>query len=398
MPAAIPDGTVPFGYHIGMSRIALIGGFGDLVVKLRAPLIRALRAAGHEVVVCVPAPSDAARPGVEAGLRDLGARLVIAPLDRTGTNLVSELTARNFYAEFMRAERPDAVLAYNPKPIFYAVTAARRAGVPRVAAMVTGLGYAFTSRELRAKALALVAMRLYRRAFSAADCVMFQNPDDEGLFGRLGLLGGVRDVRVVPGSGVDLERFQSVPILDRPSRVDFLFAGRLLRDKGLGEYVEAARALRALRTDASRFRFQLAGFTDGNPSSATAAELEAWSRAGDVEFLGRLEDVRPALAACSVFVIPSHREGLPMAALEAMATGRAVVAGDVAGCRSVVEDGVNGLLVPPGSAPALAVAMEQFLEDPSLAVSMGRASRERAEQLFDSRAVCRRVIEAVLGA
>jgi glycosyltransferase involved in cell wall biosynthesis len=397
VPSAVPVGVPSFGYHIAMSRIALIGGFGDLVVKLRGPLVRALRSAGHEVVVCVPAPSEEARAGVESGLRELGARLVVAPLDRTGTNLISELTARNFYAEFMKAERPDAVLAYNPKPIFYAVTAARRAGVPRVAAMVTGLGYAFTSRDVKAKALALVAMRLYRRAFAAADCVMFQNPDDLGLFGRLGLLGAARDARVVPGSGVDLERFQQVPILEPPSRVDFLFAGRLLRDKGLGEFVEAARALRALRTDAARFRFQLAGFTDGNPSSATAAEIDGWSRAGIVEHLGRLEDVRPALAACSVFVIPSFREGLPMAALEAMATGRAVVAGDVAGCRSVVEDGVNGLLVPPGSAPALAVAMEQFLEDPSLVVSMGRASRERAERLFDSRSVCRQVVDSLLG-
>ena len=380
-----------------MPRIALIGGFGDLVVKLRGPLIRALRGAGHEVVVCVPAPSAAARPGVEAGLRELGARLVEAPLDRTGTNLLSELGARNFYAEFMRAERPDAVLAYNPKPVFYAVPAARRAGVPRIAAMVTGLGYAFTSREIKAKALAVVAMRLYRRALPAADCVMFQNSDDRELFERLGLLGAARDVQVVPGSGVDLERFQRVPIMEAPSRIDFLYAGRLLRDKGVGEFVEAARALRALRTDPSRFRFQLAGFTDGNPSSVTGDEIDRWTRAGDVEFLGRLEDVRPSLAACSVFVIPSHREGLPMAALEAMATGRAVVAGDVAGCREVVADGENGILVPPGSAPALAVAMEQFLEDPALTVSMGRASRERAERLFDSRVVCRRVMESLLG-
>ena len=381
-----------------MARVALIGGFGDLVVKLRGPLVRALRAAGHEVIVCVPAPSDAARPGVEAGLRELGARLVMAPLDRTGTNLLSELAARDFYAGFMRSERPDAVLAYNPKPIFHAVPAARRAGVPRVAAMVTGLGYAFTSRDVRARALAVVAMRLYRRALALADCVMFQNADDLELFDRLGLLGAVRDSRIVPGSGVDLERFPAVPVLDRPSRVDFLFAGRLLRDKGVREYVDAARALRAMRTDSDRFRFQLAGFTDGNPSSVTDDDVEGWSRAGTVEHLGRLEDVRPALAACSVFVIPSLREGLPMAALEAMATGRAVVACDVAGCRAVVEDGLNGILVPPGSAPALAVAMEQFLEDPSLVISMGRASRERAERLFDSRDVSRRVVEALLGA
>jgi glycosyltransferase involved in cell wall biosynthesis len=380
-----------------MARIALIGGFGDLVVKLRGSLVGALRAAGHEVVVCVPAPSAEARPGVEAGLRQLGARLVEAPLDRTGTNPLGELAVRRFYADFMRRERPDAVLAYNPKPVFYAVPAARRAGVPRVAAMISGLGYAFTSKDVRARALAIVAMRLYRKALPAADCVIFQNADDQEFFQRLGLLAGCRDARRIPGSGVDLARFASVPIIDAPSRIDFLFAGRLLRDKGLADFVEAARALRALRTDDHRFRFQVAGFVDANPSSVTREELDGWVASGAIEHLGRLEDVRPALAACSVFVLPSYREGMPMAVLEAMATGRAIVAGDVAGCRDAVADGENGILVPPGAPAALAIAMEQFIEDPSMVVRMGRASRERAERLFDSRRVNADVVSALLG-
>jgi glycosyltransferase involved in cell wall biosynthesis len=145
-------------------------------------------------------------------------------------------------------------------------------------------------------------------------------------------------------------------------------------------------------------RFQLAGFVDRNPSSVSEAEVDGWVRSGAVEFLGRLEDPRPALAACSVFVLPSRREGLPMAILEAMATGRAIVAGDAPGCRSVVEDGVNGILVPPGAPAALAVAMEQFLEDPSLVVSMGHASRARAERLYDSRRVAVEAAATVLGA
>lgn len=375
-----------------MARIAIVGGFGDLVAKLRGTLIAALRARGHEVVVCVPAPGPEAREGVERSLRDLGARLVEAPLDRTGTNPLNELAVRNFYAEFMERERPDAVLAYNPKPVFYAVPAARRAGVPRVVAMISGLGYAFASRELKARALAVVAMRLYRKALPLADSVVFQNSDDEELFARLGLLAGVREHSVVPGSGVDLSRFAFVPIVDAPSRIDFLFAGRLLRDKGLADFVEAARALRALRTDASRFRFQVAGMIDSNPSAVTLDEVRSWAADGTIEWLGRLEDVRPALGACGVFVLPSYREGMPMAALEAMSTGRAVVATDVAGCRDAVADGESGFLVPPGAPAALAVAMEQFLEDPALVVQMGRASRERAERMFDSRAVNAKVV------
>ncbi len=379
-----------------MPRIALVGGFGDLVVKLRGSLIAALRAAGHEVVVCVPAPSAEARPGVEAGLRELGARLVESPLVRSGTNPLGELALATWYADFMRRERPDAVLAYNPKPVFYAVPAARRAGVSTVVAMISGLGYAFTSQELKARALALVAMSLYRRSLPLADRVVFQNADDRQMFEHLGLLGGVRDVQQIPGSGVDLARFAEAP-LPAGGRVEFLFVGRLLRDKGVVDFVDAARALRALRTDDERFGFRIAGFLDENPSGVARAELDQWTRSGTVEWLGRLEDVRPALAACAVFVLPSHREGMPMAALEAMSTGRAVVTCDVAGCREAVVDGESGILVPPRAPAALAVAMEQFLEDPTLASRMGRAARARAEREFDSVKVNARMM-AALGA
>jgi glycosyltransferase involved in cell wall biosynthesis len=225
--------------------------------------------------------------------------------------------------------------------------------------------------------------------------VVFQNSDDQELFSRLGLLAVAKRVERIPGSGVDLSRFSAVPIDAAPARVEFLFVGRMLRDKGVADFVEAARALRALRTDGDRFGFTVAGFLDSNPSSISAADLDQWVQSGAVRSLGRLEDVRPALAACSVFVLPSFREGMPMAVLEAMATGRAVVAGDVAGCRDAVTDGENGFLVPPGAPAALAVALEQFLEDPSLVVRMGRASRERAEREFDSRAVNARMIQAM---
>lgn len=378
-----------------MARVALIGGFGDLVVKLRGSLIGALRAAGHEVIVCVPPPSAEARAGVEGGLHSLGARLVESPLDRTGTNIASELAARAFYGDFMRRERPDAVLAYNPKPIFYAVPAARRAGIRHISAMVTGLGYAFTSTDLKARVLATIAMRLYRRALPMAGSVIFQNDDDRQFFEHLGLLAGVRDVHRIPGSGVDLAHFPHVPLDASSGITTFLFAGRLLRDKGLLDFVEAARALRALRTDESSFRFRIAGMMDSNPSAVSAADVDQWTRGGMVEYVGRLEDVRPALAACTVFVLPSYREGMPMAILEAMATGRAVVTTDVPGCRETIVDGESGTLVPPGAPAALAVALEQFLEDRTLAARMGAVARARAEREFDSRAVNARVVKAL---
>lgn len=378
-----------------MAHIALVGGFGDLVVKLRGTLIEALRKAGHQVTVCVPQPSAAAQAGVHRGLKELGARLVESPLDRSGTSIRGELALRSFYTEFMKTERPDAVIAYNPKPIFHAIPAARRAGISRSIAMVTGLGYAFTSHDLRARLLSLVAMRLYRRALPLAGCVVFQNSDDRTYFQHLGLLAAVRNVRTLPGSGVDLEHFLSVPIVDRPERIDFLYLGRYLKDKGIVDFVDAARALQQLRSDSHRFRFMIAGFTDENPSSVTAEEVQQWVRTGIIHDLGRVDDPRPVLAGCSVFVLPSHGEGMPMAVLEAMATGRAVVTTSVAGCRETIVDGESGILAPPAAPSALAVAMEQFLEEPELVVSMGLAARRRAESHFDSRVVNQQVIAAL---
>jgi glycosyltransferase involved in cell wall biosynthesis len=145
--------------------------------------------------------------------------------------------------------------------------------------------------------------------------VIFQNDDDRQFFEHLGLLAGVRDVHRIPGSGVDLAHFPHVPLEAASGITTFLFAGRLLRDKGLLDFVEAARALRSLRTDESTFRFRIAGMLDSNPSAVSAADLQQWTRGGMVEHLGRLEDVRPALAACTVFVLPSYREGMPMAIL-----------------------------------------------------------------------------------
>jgi glycosyltransferase involved in cell wall biosynthesis len=378
-----------------MAHVALIGGFGDLVVKLRGTLIKALRDAGHTVTVCVPPPSVAARPGVMAGLSALGVRMVESPLVRAGTNPLTELALRTFYDEFMVREKPDIVIAYNPKPVFYAIPAARRAGIQRSAAMITGLGYAFTSQDFKARLLSIVAMRLYRRALPLASTVIFQNSDDRTHFEHLGLLGAVRDVQTIPGSGVNLEHFPHVPITEEPSRIDFLYLGRFLRDKGVADFAEAARALHALRMDTNRFRCQIAGCIDENPSSVTESDIQHWAKSGTVENLGRLEDPRPALAACSVLVLPSHGEGMPMAVLEAMATGRAIITSEAPGCRETIIDGESGILVPPGSPAALAVAMEQFLEDPALVVSMGRAAHARAVKMFDSRTVNLRVLAAL---
>jgi glycosyltransferase involved in cell wall biosynthesis len=375
-----------------MSRVALVGGFGDLVVKFRGPLVADLVAAGHEVAVCVPRADPSLHDGIVAELARLGARWIEVPLDRTGTNPLNELRARRFFDGLFRRERFDAVLAYNPKPIFHAVPAAKAAGVPMVGAMVTGLGYAFIGGSLKAKLLGGVARALYRRAMKAADVVFFQNPDDRATFERHGLLPASTRVAMIAGSGVDIVRYAHRPPPDHGDAAIFLMVARLLVDKGVVEFAEAARIVRRTHP---RARFRLVGWIDTNPAAIAAGDLDRWIRDGDVEFAGRLDDVREELAKASVFVLPSYREGTPKSVLEAMSTGRAIVTTDAPGCRETVVPGENGLLVPVRNAAALAEACTAFLRDPGLVATMGAASRRLVETRFASSIVDHDIMRAL---
>jgi len=240
--------------------------------------------------------------------------------------------------------------------------------------------------------LRVAATALYRRAMRDATSVFFQNNDDHAEFAHRGLLPPELEVRMSAGSGVDLEAFAESP---RPAPAQppvFLMVARLLGDKGVREFAEAARIVREHRSDC---RFRLAGWIDANPAAIAREELDAWIREGVLEYAGRLDDVRPELAACSVFVLPSYREGTPKSTLEALATGRAVITTDAPGCRETVERGVNGVLVPPRDAKALAEACLRFAPDAALRQRMGAASRALAERRFDARIVNAAIIGAL---
>jgi len=255
--------------------------------------------------------------------------------------------------------------------------------------MQCGLGYAFTEDTMRAQVIGLIMRFLYRIAYSVSETVIFHNPDDQFLARDEDILPDSTPSVVVNGSGVDTSYFTPAPLPEAPV---FLCMARLLARKGIREYVEAARRVKAEYPDAV---FQLAGGTSPEPNSITREELHAWEEEGTIEYLGYVDDVREALAGASVYVLPSYREGTPRSVLEAMAMGRPIITTDAPGCRETVEPGENGWLVPPRTSEELVDAMRWIIEHPERKETMGQRSRERATELYDVRLVNRSTMRAM---
>lgn len=363
----------------------ILGALPESLLNFRGALIDALLEAGHDVL----AAAGGEAPAVAAGLSERGVPYHPLRIQRTGTNPLADLGTLLDCMRLMKEVSPDVVLCYTAKPVIYGLIAARWTGVPLRAAMIEGLGFAFTGTSPRHRLLGGVMRFLYRASLSACQTVFFLNPDDQAFFNSHALVPArARQVRI-NGIGVDLAHFSPQPLPAVPS---FLLVARLLVDKGVVEYAEAARQVKA-RFPAARFL--LVGWLDENPSCIREEMLDAWVKDGTIDYLGRLSDVRPAYEKCSVYVLPSYREGLPVTIMEAMAMGRAIVATDVPGCRETVVEGINGYLVPARDADSLAQAMMRFVDNPALATQMGVQSRRLAEERFDVHEVNRQIIETL---
>jgi glycosyltransferase involved in cell wall biosynthesis len=257
--------------------------------------------------------------------------------------------------------------------------------------MITGIGSAFNSgTSRRRRALVVVVRTMYRLGLRQAHVVFFQNGDDEASFVALGLVGRRHRLVRIAGSGIDLEAFTPTPL--PPPPLTFLMVARLLRDKGLHEYVEAARQVRRRHPGV---RVQLLGPLDPNPEGISSSEVEAIRAEGAVDYLGETSDVRPYLAAASVCVLPSYREGTPRSLLEAMAMGRPIITTDAPGCRETIEPGRNGLMIPARDAGALADAMLAMIDAPERLTAMGLEGRRIAESRFDVHDVDRVIMDAL---
>jgi len=364
-------------------RIVLSANSDWNIANFRPGLIRALRTAGYDPVVI--APQD---PAAETRMQALGIERIPIRIERSGVNPRADLRLLAQYRRLLKELRPVAYLGYTIKPNVYGSFAAASLGIPALP-NVSGLGTAF----IRGGPLQQIVIRLYRIGFARAPVVFFQNGEDRQLFVDKRIVRP-EQARVLPGSGVDLERFAPSPPADGPST--FLFVGRLLRDKGVNEFIEAARLVRARLPDA---RFQLLGPIDeGNRTAITRGQLDVWVGEGIAEYLGTTDDVRPFIAASSAVVLPSYREGLPRSLLEAAAMARPLIATDAPGCRDVVEDGVNGYLCAVRDSASLADAMRRFDGLPlERRIAMGEAARRKVQERFSEERVVDTYLEVLEG-
>jgi glycosyltransferase involved in cell wall biosynthesis len=332
---------------------------------------------GHSVVAAAPGMDSA----TEAALRKLGAEPREIPLRSASLNPLSLLRSIRAMRALIREERPDVTIAYTIKPIIAAALAGRAERATTIVSVITGLGYAFTEgREPKRLVSRAAASLLYRLALKRSDAIIFLNRDDERLFRDLRLVPAGKRTHLLDGEGLDIDHFSPSPVPDRPA---FLMISRLLKDKGIREFAEAAKRLKAAHPEVP---VTLLGSLYPSPDSLRKDELEQLIKCG-IDYKGQVAGVRPAIADCSVLVLPSYREGTPRSVLEAMAMGRAIVTTDAPGCRETVRDGENGFLVPPRDADSLYAAMLRFVDEPGLAARMGRASRRLAEAKYDVRQV-----------
>lgn len=374
-------------------KFLLISSFLPSVLNFRGKLLEAINQQGLEIHIIAP---DLALFKVEnKKLEALGYHVHEVPMQRTGTNPIADLKTLGEIYKLIKKIRPDYVLSYTIKPVIYGTLATWLAKVPHRFALITGLGYAFQNVEHGSKRsfFQKVVHGLYQQALSHSHKVFFQNPDDLKLFKDLKLLQSNLPTVIVNGSGVNVTKFNVLPFpvnTRNTPKLSFLLIARLLGDKGVREYAEAAKLIKQQHPEVE---FHLVGWIDENPAAIQQSELDTWIADARLQYWGKLSDVRPAIAESSVYVLPSYREGTPRTVLEAMAMGRAIITTDAPGCRETVIQGKNGFLVEVKSVTSLVGAMQEFIYNPKLIEQMGQRSREIALNKYDVHQVNRNMMQ-----
>ena len=353
-------------------KVAVLSSFTTSLFWFRVDMMKSFLKAGCEVLAVGDGPAN------EWGDRfaEFGVRYRQIPVQRNGTNPVRDLATFKALCQLLKEEKPDKIFAYQAKTVIYGGMAARLNGIKDFYPMIAGVGSVFLGDSPKQKLIRGILVTEYKLGMRHAPKVFFQNRDDLKVFTDHGILPESKAV-MLNGSGVNVEKFTPAPLPGTPS---FLCISRLIRDKGVVEYLEAARKIRKRH---SEVECVLVGPFDTNPSAIKPEELQPYIDAGSVRYLGEQKDVYPYLCDCTAYVLPSYHEGTPKTVLEAMACGRAVITTDAPGCRETVADGVNGYLVPVKDVDAIVDAMEKIIGSPETTAAMAKKARQIAEEKYD---------------
>lgn len=379
-------------------KILILANKAGNLIGFRYELLKSLVESGVEVLAVAP-PNVG---GVSEKMSEIGVKYEPLDYDRSSINPLKELGIIFAVMSIIKREKPDVMFSFMMKPVIYGSIAAKLCGVKYIQSMVEGLGYMFIGRTRRQRMLKYVAVALYWVALKCINRVYFLNKDDKQYFEKY--LVSPKKTKRIFGIGINLKKFY--PLKQSEGDITFLFVGRLLIDKGVKEFIDAAKIVSAKYPQA---RFVLVGNSDANPASLSSEEIEEYSKSKSIKFVGLQSDVRPYLKECSALVLPSYREGMPVAPMEAMASSRAVILTDVPGCRelvcrkkandtfvSVVLEGKNGYLVEKGNAQAVAQAMMNLIENPHKIAAMGKEGRKFAEEFLDRDKINKTLVDDIM--
>lgn len=355
-------------------KFILISPKNRTTYNFRGDLLKKISSIGYDVVVTGPNEIDTEK------IQAMGVRFVMIPLEKNGLNFVSDIKYIFALKKLFTEEKPDITLGYTIKPVIYGAIASKLAGVKNINSMVTGAGYIFTAKTVKAKIIKVLASFLYRIGFKCADKVIFQNQDDLNEFVQQKLLKRVKCC-LVNGSGVNMQKYEMTPL---PERLTFFMLSRIMYSKGIREYLQAAEKVKSKYPEV---RFMLLGAVENIQDSLTMKDLDPYIKRDIIDYYGETDNVNAYYNQCSVYVLPSYREGTPRTVLEAMAMGRPIITTDAPGCRETVIDGINGFRVPIKDSDTLAEKMIWFIENQYEITKMGKASYDFCKEKFDVRKV-----------
>ncbi|MBQ4109874.1 MAG: glycosyltransferase family 4 protein [Clostridia bacterium] len=362
-------------------KIMVISPKNKTVFNFRGDLIKEFIKKGYEVVVTGP------NNDFEEDIKALGAKLIVVPFVKDNIGIKGDLQYKKMLEDVMRKEKPQIIFSYTIKPVIYGSLAAKTCGIKRVYPMITGLGRLYTSNSTKTKILRTITKYLYKAAFKGCEKVIFQNFDDMELFVKKRYLPKNKCLKI-DGSGVNMTRFECTPLPEQPV---FLMISRIIREKGIFEYLNAARKVKECHPEV---RFMLLGGFDSSMGAIREEEIKSYIEDGIIEFPGEVKDVFPILKNASVFVLPTYyREGIPRTILEAMACGKAVLTTDWVGTKEAVENGRNGFLVPVKDTEALADKMLYMIENYDETRKMGKESFEICKNKFDVEIINKKMLE-----